>query len=84
MAAKSHRIGVHLSVPEDKLKLFEKESYPSSSIITYWLHEGHAISWMSIVYAIESIGERGLAMNIRKKYCRVQEIGMCIRYSVHL
>ena len=77
VTSKSCQIGVHLGVPVDKLKLFEKDTDPLSSVITYWLCEGVAISWMSLVDALESVDEKGLAEIIRKKYCDVPEIGEC-------
>ncbi len=56
---------------------FETGHEPLSAVIDYWLHgnvENGSVpfSWHSVVKILQSkyVGEKGLAEEIRKKYCR--------------
>ena len=69
------KIGVQLSIPYYKLKEFKKEDDPLAAAVDYWLNgnvEGVPVSWRSIVEALKSSGETGLAKRIEKKYCPQQ------------
>ena len=71
------KIGIQLGIPWDTLKQFEKEDDPLSAIINYWL-KGNVtesvvpISWDSIVSALKTVGEAGLAEQIKAKYSQYE------------
>ena len=73
---KSFKIGVLLGIPVCKLKEFKKEDDPLAEAVDYWLNgnvEGVPVSWRSVVEALKSSGETGLAKRIEKKYCQQQD-----------
>ena len=66
------KIGIQLGIPHGKLKEFEKEVDPLSTMIDFWLRgnvEEVPVSWRSIVTALDNVSEIGLAGRISKKYC---------------
>lgn len=67
-------------MPYHKLKEFEKDDdHGLSSIFHYLLSngttEGDPLTWRCIVEALNSdyVGEHGLAMSIKNKFCEVDE-----------
>ena len=72
---KLFKFGIQLGIPHGKLKEFEKEADPLSTVVDYWLNgnvKGVPVSWKSVVEALESshVDESGLANSISKKYCK--------------
>ena len=73
------RFGIQLGIPYHALKQFEGEGDPLTATVDYWL-KGNVpesvvrVPWNTIVSALMSIDERGLAHRISKKY-RVQGTG---------
>ena len=69
------KIGIQLGIPWETLKQFEKEHDPLSAVINYWLNRNVTesdvpISWHSIVSALKTVREAGLAEQIKAKYCQ--------------
>ena len=55
---------------------FKKEDHPLAAVANYWLNdnvEGVPVSWRSVVAALRSSEENGLAKRIKKKYCQQQD-----------
>ncbi len=73
--SKWFKIGTHSDVPFDKLKEFEKESYPLAAVFNYCLKGNVKVSltWKSVCDTLKDIDECELAEMISKKYCRVKE-----------
>ncbi len=70
------KIGVQFGIPHRKLKEFEKVEDPLSDVINYCLMgnvEGVPFTWESIVTALESTDESGLAKRLKIKYCHEEE-----------
>ena len=56
---------------------FKKDDDPFISAIDYWLKgniENAELSWRSVVSALTSNGETGLAKRIDRKYCQQGEL----------
>ena len=66
-------IGIHLGVPYNKLKVFEKEEYPLAAVLDYCLRGNvkDPLTWRSIINTLksDSVGENGLAETLDQKYC---------------
>ena len=75
VVSKYFPIGIQLGVPDHQIKVFES-SYNSdasrcfSEVISYWLKNVKAVSWDSIVTALESqsVNEKTLASELSEKY----------------
>ena len=77
MIAKWHSIGVQLGIDQAKLEEIESNFRTAnrrfSEVINFWLRgntsDSVAVSWKSLVEILEKpfIGEKGLAMRLRKK-----------------
>ena len=72
---KSTKLGVQFGVPTYKIKEFDKDDDPLTSIVDYWLRgnvkNGPSRNWESIVSILRSrhVDESGLADKISRKYC---------------
>lgn len=80
VAYKWFKIGTMLGVPYHKLKEFEKDIDPLTSVFHYLLSNGTAenipLTWISIVAALKSdhVGEPGLATCISNKFCEGKKL----------
>ena len=78
MEGKIHQIGIQLGVPHSKMEMFKKGEDVLSTVVNFWLNGNVPdvpVCWESIVAALESthVGEIGLAMALRAKYCGQQD-----------
>ena len=74
MIRKYFFIGIQLGIPEHQISEFES-NYPEvnrrfSEVISYWLKNSKAVSWDSLITALESpsVNEKKLASELREKY----------------
>ena len=73
------KVGTQLGVPHHKLKEFQKENDPRALastchyLISNGTTNGDPLTWECVVKALDSnhVGEHGLAMSIRKKFCNI-------------
>ena len=65
-----YRLGLQLGVPDYQLNSIEK-NYPrdnircKSEMLSYWFNNAEESSWVVIANALEKIGHRNLAIEIR-------------------
>ena len=72
---RSYQLGIHLGIPDHKLKLFQKEDDPLATSIDYWMRENVddvPVSWLSIETALRNMKEGRLADHIKKNYCQCE------------
>ena len=67
-----HQLGIHLGVPEAKIKEFER-NHPhdaqrcKTEVLTWWLRNAPVCSWRVLAQAVEKVGHKFLADNLRRK-----------------